>query len=145
MTAELPERVLAAVRAAGRVTGVVATVDEDGAPHTAPFGSVHAASPSTLRFGCDRRHDTYANLTRSPSVVVCFLLPPDIAVSVFGRATVIREAMETTDSDAVVEVAIDDVKDDMLPGAVIESGATYSVADELAPFLVRYQAEVAGA
>jgi hypothetical protein len=142
MSAALPDRVLAAVREPGRVTGVVATVDERGKPHTAPFGSVQAVSPSTLRFGCDRRHDTYANLLRSPSVVVCLLLPPDIAVSVSGRATVIREAMETADTDAVFEIEIDDVKDDMLPGAAIDSGVTYSIPEELAGFLERYVAEV---
>jgi hypothetical protein len=141
MSGALPSEVLAA----GPVTAVVATVDDDGRPHTAPFGSVQAVSPSALRLGCDRRHDTYANLTRDPSVVVCLLLPPDVAVSVSGRARVIKEAMETTGTDAVVEIEIDDVKDDMLPGATIKSGVTFSVPQELAGFLERYAAEVGGA
>ncbi len=63
---------------------VVATVDPDGTPHTAPFGSLCYISPRTLRFGCDRKHDTYANIRRNGQVVVSLLAPPDIAVSIKG-------------------------------------------------------------
>jgi len=147
MPAELPVAVVAALRqfAADGGVAVVATADAGGRPHTAPFGSVRAVSQSALRFGCDRRHDTYANLVRNPAVVVCLLLPPHAAVSVSGRASVILETMETVETDAVVEVAIEHVKDDMLPGASIVTAATYAVPDELAEFVERYGTEVEGA
>lgn len=143
----LPNRVLEALRETGdgEFVAVVATVDADGKPHTAPFGSVRALSSARLRFGCDRRHDTYRNLLRTPHVVICVVLPPDVAVSVSGYATVMRESMETIETDAVVEIEIDDVKDDMLSGASIESGIRYSVSDEVADFIARYSAEVEAA
>ena len=53
-------------RAINPVT-VVATVDEDGTPRTAPFGSVRAVTPRLLRLISARYHDTYANLARRTS------------------------------------------------------------------------------
>jgi len=141
--AVLPEHVHAALAvAATRVTSIVATVDEDGRPRTAPFGSMYAPSPDRLRFGCDRGHATFANLCRDPRVAVCLIVPPGTAVTVFGLATVVREAMDEFPSDAVVDIRIDEVKDDMLPGAVIDSGVRYSVPPEALAFIERYIAEI---
>jgi hypothetical protein len=140
----LPERVLEALgRApAGELVAVVATTDPDGRPHTAPFGSLRAHSSAALRFGCDRGHATYENLVRDGAVTVCIVLPPDVAVSITGRATVLRQAMATLESDAVIEIAIEDVKDDMLPRSSIATGVTYAVDDEVARFIEQYVAEV---
>ena len=72
---EVPQRVVHALRqlSDGRGAAIVATTDADGKPHTAPFGSLRVQSPSALRFGCDRGHDTYANSsgTRSSSCASC--------------------------------------------------------------------------
>lgn len=125
------------------MTSVVATTDEDGSPHTAPFGSVRALDARRLRFGCGRNHDTYANLRRDPRVTVCVLAPPDVAVSIWGRARVVKEAMDTLADDAVIEIDVEGVKNDMLPGPVsIESGATYSASGELRELLRAYVEEV---
>ena len=125
-------------------TAIVATVDADGAPHTAPFGSLRAVGPSTLRFACDRRHSTYANLLRDERVMVCLIAPPDLAVSIFGRARTVKEAMEVMASDAVVEIQVEEVKDDFLPGAEIQTSITLSVPEALLEPMRKYIAEVEG-
>lgn len=143
MTDELPDAVVRALQddAVG-LTAIVATVDPDGRPHTAPFGSVRALSSRRLRFGCDRGHDTFANLGRDARVAICVLAPPDVAVTIFGEASVVKQKMDALATDAVVEVAVAEVKDDMLPGAAIVSGATYAVSDQVLAFLRSYRDEV---
>ena len=85
--AELPPDVFAVLHKADRAINpitVVATVDADGAPRTAPFGSLRAVTPSLLRLACNQYHDTYANLCRDGRVSVALLAPPNIAVSILG-------------------------------------------------------------
>jgi flavin reductase (DIM6/NTAB) family NADH-FMN oxidoreductase RutF len=123
---ELPEEVLAAWQKPGRVispVAIVATVDPDGRPRTAPFGSVKAATPRRLLLFTWHKHDTYANLCRDGRVSVC-LVSPDVAVSVRGRARVVREQMEHDPDFATLEIAIEEVKNDMVYRIVIDSGIT---------------------
>jgi hypothetical protein len=131
---ELPEQVFAVLhkpdRAINPVT-VVATVDKDGTPRTAPFGSVRAVTPRLLRLISARHHDTYANLARDGRVVVALLAPPDIAVSIRGRARVVRDQMLTSEESAIVDIDVDEVKNDMVRSGVIESTITFSPRDEL--------------
>jgi pyridoxamine 5'-phosphate oxidase-like protein len=121
---------------------IIATVDPDGAPHTAPFGSLCIVSPNTLRFGCDRKHDTYANIQRTGRAVVSLLAPPDIAVSIRGRARVKKEKMSLVNSDAVMEISVEDVKDDLVPGSFIVSGILYSADTHVKEFIAKYIEEV---
>jgi hypothetical protein len=81
-------------RAINPVT-IVATVDADGAPRTAPFGSLRAVTPRLLRLVCNRTHDTYGNMRRDGWASVALLAPPNIAVSTRGRARVVKEEMAT--------------------------------------------------
>jgi len=109
---ELPPYVYEAMRKPGKAIdpiAIVATVDPDGAPRTAPFGSLRAVSPGRVRFGCYSGHDTNANLLRDGRVSVAFVAPPDIAVSVTGRAEPILEGPY-----CFYEVDILEVKNDMM-------------------------------
>lgn len=90
---ELPQQVFAAWRkpdAAISPVAIVATIDPDGAPRTALFGSLRAVTPRLLRLCSLRNHDTYANLCRDGRVMVSLVSPPDLAVSVQGRARVVQ-------------------------------------------------------
>ena len=108
---------------------IVATIDPDGAPHVAPFGSVRASTPRLLRLISWHGHDTYANLCRDDRVMISFLAPPNIAVSVRGRARVVRERMNADENYAVVEIDVEEVKNDMVRSVVIESGIMLSAVD----------------
>lgn len=129
---ELPPEVFEVLRKPNRginpVT-IVATVDPDGVPHTAPFGSMRAVTPRLLRMISLHYHDTYANLCRDGRVMVALVTPPDIAVSIRGRARVVRERMNIDERSAILEIDVEEVKNDMVAGA-IGSGITYFPCDE---------------
>ncbi len=83
-------------------------------------------SPRVLRFGCDRKHETYENIRRNGKVVVSLIAPPDVAVSIKGHARIAKERMDLVNTDAVIEVEVEEVKDDLIPGSFIVSGILYS-------------------
>jgi len=130
---ELPQEVFEAWRKPNRAINpiaVVATVDPDGTPRTAPFGSLRAVTPRLLRLISWRGHDTYTNLCRDGRVTVTLITPPDMAVSVRGRARVVRKQMNADEHYAVVDIDVEEVKNDMVRTVVIESAITVSIPDE---------------
>ncbi|KPL14867.1 MAG: hypothetical protein AMJ93_17150 [Anaerolineae bacterium SM23_84] len=130
---ELPPEVFAAWRKPSRgfnPISIVATLDPDGTPHTAPFGSLRAVTPRLLRLCSWRGHDTYKNLCRDERVTVAMLAPPNLAVSVRGRARVVREQMKSDEHYAVVDIDVEEVKNDMGRAFVIETALTISLRDE---------------
>ncbi|NHJ12396.1 MAG: hypothetical protein EAX95_01915 [Candidatus Thorarchaeota archaeon] len=94
-------------------SSVVATVDEDGSPRTAPFGSLRAINPKLLRFLVHRYHDTLANCLRDPRVMVALISVPNIAVSVRGRARVVQNPWPPDERYALIEIDVEEVKNDM--------------------------------
>jgi hypothetical protein len=120
----LPEDVFAVWRkpdAAITPVAIVATTDADGAPRTAPFGSLRAVTPQLLRLACWCGHDTYANLRRGARLSVA-LMCHNSAVSVIGSPRVVREHMEADEQFAIVDIDVEEVKNDMVYRIVIESG-----------------------
>ena len=117
-------------RAINPVT-IVATVDPDGTPRTAPFGSIRAITPRLLRMISLRYHDTYANLSRDGRVVVALVAPPDIAVSIRGRARVVREHMNADENAAILEIDVEEVKNDMVRMGDIGSAITFFPKDRV--------------
>ncbi len=143
---ELSPAVIAATRRpVGMIVGIVATVDAGGFPHLAPIGSVRAVSPREIRFGCDRQHDTFANVVRDGRVAISIVAPPNLAVGIRGRARVMQEHMYTRRNHAIVTVQVEEVKDDLPPGSRIPTGITYSGDPEGLAEIVRYLAEVEAA
>lgn len=142
-------------RLAGRITDllrppspcvvIVATVDAEGGPHTAPFGSCLAVAADRLRFGCSRSHDTYDHVRGDGRVTIVVCAPPDIAVSIRGRASVVVESMSTDPDGAVIEVEIDEVKDDWRRGPVLRTGLTIEYPGAAGDYVARYLSEVAEA
>ena len=100
---------------------IVATVDPDGSPRTAPFGSLRALTPRLLRLFSWREHGTYANLYRDGRVSVA-LVSPDVAVSVTGRARAVREQAHHDEQFAILDIDVEEVKNDMAYRVVVESG-----------------------
>ena len=142
---ELPPDVFAVLhkpnRAINPVT-VVATVDPDGTPRTAPFGSLRAVTPKLLRLACNHYHDTYANLCRDRRVSVALLAPPNIAVSILGRARVVKEQMDVAEHLVVVEIDVEEVKNDMMRRGIIESAVGFTPPEDLKDYYVGAIAEI---
>ena len=120
----------------------MATVDPDGTPRTAPFGSLRAAMPRLLRLACLRYHDTYVNLCRDGRVAVALLAPPDIAVSITGRARVVKDRVDANEQIAILEIDVKEVKNDMMRRGAIESTIQFSVPEDLADFYMTLIDEV---
>ena len=142
---ELPPYVFAALQKTDRAINpvvVLATVDADGAPRTAPFGSLRAVTPGLLRLACNQYHDTYANMCRDGWVSVALLAPPNIAVSIRGRARVVREGMDTGEHLAILEIDIEEVKNDMMRRGEIESAVGFAPPEELRGYYVGAIAEI---
>ena len=101
---------------------VLATVDEDGSPRTAPFGWVYAKDSKTLRFSTSRGHDTYKNIVRDGRVMVCLMEEGNTAISIKGNARVCKKQLSTREHCAMVEVDITSVKSDVTRVASVVSG-----------------------
>lgn len=126
---ELPQEVFEAWHKPNNAispVAIVATVDPDGMPRTAPFGSLRAITPRLLRLLSRRDHDTYANLCRDGRVMVALVSPPDNAVSVRGRARLVKERMDHDELFAILEIDVEEVKNDMARRCVIDSAITIS-------------------
>ena len=105
-------------------------VDENGNPRTAPFGSLRAMTSKLLRLICYRYHDTFTNLTNDGRVVATLIAPPDIAVSVYGIARLVRERMEYDENYALFDIEIEHVKNDMVRTVTIDSGIMITPREE---------------
>jgi hypothetical protein len=142
---ELPSDVFEALHKPNRAINpitIVATVDLDGTPRTAPFGSLRAVTPRLLRLACNQRHDTYANLCRDGWVSVALLAPPNIAVSIRGRARLVKDRMAIGEHLAVLEIDIEEVKNDMMRRGVIESAVGFEPPEDLKSYYVGAIAEI---
>lgn len=144
-TPELPPNVFAVLHKPNRAINpiaIVATVDPDGTPHTAPFGSLRAVTPRLLRLACGNYHDTYTNLCHDGRTSVALLAPPNIAVSIKGRARVVKEQMEIAKQLVVLEIDVEEVKNDMMRRGVIESTIGFAPPEDLKGFYVGAIAEI---
>ena len=121
---------------------IVSTVDPDGRPRTAPSGSLRAISPRPLRLACNHHHDTYANLRRHGQVSVALLAPPSIAVSIRGRARVVKEQMDAAENLVIVEIDVEEVKNDMMRRGTIKSAIGFDPPEDLKDFYVGAIAEI---
>ena len=150
-TSELPPDVFSvlhrparAINSGSAITpiAIVATVDSDGKPRTAPFGSLRAITPQLLRLACGNWHDTYANLCRDGQVSVAVLAPPNIAVSIRGHARVVKAHMDRDKGLDAVEIDIKEVKNDMLLRGVIESAIGFAPPEDLRGYYIGIIAEI---
>jgi hypothetical protein len=107
-------------------SSVIATVNKDGSPRTAPFGSLHAVSKTLLRVVVHRHHETLANMKREPYVMIFFASPPSIAIGIRGSAKVVEEPWRADANYALVEISIHEIKNDLPRVITIESGIMIS-------------------
>jgi hypothetical protein len=143
---ELPLEVFETWRKLDRAlspVAIVATVDPDGSPRAIPFGSLTAVTPRLLRLCSFHDHDTYANLCRGGLVTVVMISPPDLSVSVRGRPRLVKERMALDEHFAILEIDIEEVKNDMAYRIEIDSGITVRAKDRFKPWYDAIMAEMA--
>ncbi|MGE5598296.1 MAG: pyridoxamine 5'-phosphate oxidase family protein [Bacteroidota bacterium] len=116
-------------------TVVVATVDNDGLPHTAPYNQLVAVDPGRLRLAINRQDETYRALRDYGLTMIAVLEEGDIAAGIKGKARVLRERMDTNCNLAVVEIEVEEIKRDNSPTHYVLSGVRTRHRGE--PFLLR--------
>lgn len=113
-------------------TVVIATVDEDGSPRTAPFHWIVAKDKKTLRVAVNPRHVTYENIKRDGRVMVCVMDQENLAIGIKGRAQVIKEDMESVPWPIImVELKIGEVKSDALTWLPIKHGVRFETTKKV--------------
>jgi len=125
---ELSQKVIDIINRQATIV-VVATVDEDGSPRTAPFGWVYAKDGKTIRFSTSRGHDTYKNIDRDGRVMICLLEEGNTAISIKGNARISKKNLSVLDHCAMVEVGIEHIKSDVTGVANIFSGVKCEIND----------------
>ncbi len=99
---------------------VVATVDEDGWPYTMIMNWAVATDARTVRLSVDRRTKTLRNIEANGRVMI-EVLGDGLVYAVRGAARTILEVMQHAPiPSAMVEVAVDMVKKDLVPGVEFE-------------------------
>ncbi|NLG84936.1 MAG: hypothetical protein GX493_10105 [Firmicutes bacterium] len=123
---------------------VVATVNPDGSPHTAPYNQFGAPDPGHLFLAINRQDHTYANLCARGLAGLALLEEGDVAISMRTRARVLQEQMVSNCNLAVVEFTIEEIKRDNSPHYLVTQGVRTRLREE--PFLLqqrRLMAELA--
>jgi CBS domain-containing protein len=97
-------------------TLILATVDEDGWPHTAPMSWIKVKDRRTLSMAIHRDIASLRNIRRSGKVRLV-AMGRGMAISIRGFAKIVKEEMESSPFPAaVVEVTVDEIKDDLAVG-----------------------------
>src|SRR5437868_5845099 len=111
---ELPDRALSYLQV-GRLV-IMATVDVRGRPNTAPMSWVTAVDRQTIRVAVSPEVSTYRNILDNDRVMLS-LIGGAMTLSISGRARVLAESIEEVPfAMAMVEVLVDEVKDDSVIG-----------------------------
>ena len=74
--------------------------------------------------------------------MVALLAPPNIAVSIRGLARVVKEQMEVAEYSAILEIDVEEVKNDMMRRGSINSEICFAPPEDLMHFYVGAIAEI---
>jgi hypothetical protein len=75
-------------------------------------------------------------------VSVAVLAPPNIAVSIRGRARIVKGQMDIAKQLVAVEIDIEEVKNDMMRRGIIKSALGFAPPEDLKGFYVGAIAEI---
>jgi hypothetical protein len=111
---ELTDRAMSYLQV-GRLV-VMATVDERSMPNTSPISWITALDRRTLRLAVSPEVNTFINITRNPNVMIS-VLGGAMTLGIRGQAHVLTEQIEEVPFPmAMVEITVDEVKDDSVIG-----------------------------
>ena len=115
---ELPDRAMKYLQV-GRLV-ILSTVDERGWPDSAPISWITALDRRILRFAVSPEVSTYRNILRNDRVMF-ELLGGAMTLGISGTARVLTESIPDVPFPmAMVEVLIEEVKDDSIIGRGVE-------------------------
>ena len=111
-------------------TVIVATLDRDLHPHTAPFHYIVVCNPGRLRLAVSKELLTYRHIADNAYVALAVLEDGDVAVCIKGSARVVLPKMDCDCNMAVVEVEIDEIRRDNSQSHYVTQGIRIRHRDE---------------
>lgn len=103
-------------------TVILATITDEGFPHSMPVHLVIASNNKTLKMAIVRGHKTSENIRKNNRAVITVIDGPDIAISIKGSAKIAKEYMECNPDMCIAEFIVDEVKSDATPTVIITEG-----------------------
>jgi hypothetical protein len=91
-------------------TVIIASIDSEYRPHTAPFNHIAVHDSKHLRVAMSKYHQTLQNIVENVYVAIEILDEGDIAVCIKGTAQVIKEAMDVDCNLVVIEIEINEIR-----------------------------------
>ena len=82
-----------------------------GPPHAIPVSTAVRTDPRTIVFALALRRESLARLRRDPSCALTIVAGGNVAVTAYGRATIIEEPMVASDRVAAVRIDVDAIQD----------------------------------
>lgn len=127
---------------------VVATVNENGIPNTAPVEDIIAKDERTLFMSLMNSHTTTNNLQNNGRICIEVLSSNDIAIGIRGDANLIKESMNASENMTLWKINVEQVKQDTTPMTIVDSGPISKPRSErakkLGQELIGEMKEVAG-
>lgn len=113
----LSEKVMAVLK--DLTPAVVATVSE-GKPYLAFVSWLIAKDENTIRIGLSSNSRTVENIKVNPDVAIS-VFGPEVASTVYGTARIVKDRIEEIPFGvSVVEVKVENVVDNLFPGATVK-------------------------
>ncbi len=115
-----------------RLCVVMVTVSRDGMPNAAPMALMAAPDPHRVLVSVSTWHDTYQNVKETGKVALSVMASGDRAFTVKGPARVVQETTQVSDKMSVIEIEVQEVKDDVSPAARVNNGVEMVIRSEKA-------------
>lgn len=115
-------------------TVILATIDNDLHPHTAPFYYISIVDPWRIRIAVSRNHQTYDNILSNQYLAMAVFDEGDLAVCIKGIGRVILEAMNAQPEMAIVEMHVEEVRNNCWYSHFVSQGIRIHHKNELILF-----------
>lgn len=122
----------------GRVNPVIlATIDQEHHPSTAPFNCIVAPDNRHLRIALCKDNQTYANIIENGNIALAVLDEGDIAVCIQGNAQILMNHMSFDINMAVIEIEINEIRRNNSPMFFVTQGIRTQFKNEQSLFNYR--------
>ena len=108
---------------------VLATVDEDGAPHAIPVSTPHRAGPMRIVFALGPSRGSHTRLQANPRATM-LIMAADTAFSAEGTVRVIAEPLDPDGRVNGLELTVETIWDHNGPTFGMEDGVRWHWTDE---------------
>lgn len=105
-----------------KVVSVIGSVNQDGSPNTAPISLFYSPDKKTIYTGMVTDSVTIQNIKADPRIIIETIYAGDISFGISGKATIVKEPLESNSKTAAVKIDVESVKRDTSPAQIITGG-----------------------